>query len=63
MSLILHVNDPCPKCGKPIMHAVIDRHPTKSDIAIYKLECGQCGPVKIQALPLKPRKPSPGLAA
>jgi hypothetical protein len=63
MSLNFYLNDPCPKCGKPTMYAVIDRHPTKSDIAIHKLQCAQCGPLKTQALPLKPRKPSPGLAA
>jgi hypothetical protein len=54
MSLMFHFNDPCPKCGKPSMYAVIDRHPTKSDIAIHKLQCAQCGPLKTQALPLKP---------
>jgi hypothetical protein len=63
MSLIFRFNDPCPKCAKPIMHAVIDRHPTKSDVAVHKLECAQCGRLKTQMLSLKPRKPSPGLAA
>jgi hypothetical protein len=79
MSLIFHFNDPCPKCGKPIMHAVIDLHPTKRDFAVHRLECGQCGRLKTQLLsltppkpspekqaklsPEKPRKPSPGLGA
>jgi hypothetical protein len=45
------------------MHAVIDRHPTKRDFAVHKLECAQCGRVKTQILSLKPRKPSPVLAA
>jgi hypothetical protein len=54
MSLIFHLNDPCPKCGKPTMQAEIELHPTRSDLAVHNFQCANCGPVKSKILSLKP---------
>jgi RNase P subunit RPR2 len=63
MSLSFYLKDPCPRCRKPLISAVIERHPIRSDIAVRKVECADCGPVKTETISLKPVKRSPGLAA
>jgi hypothetical protein len=64
MSMIFYFKDPCPKCSKPIMHAVVEPHPSSRDLAIHKLNCADCGPIKTILLSLKPPvKLQPGLAA
>ena len=50
MSLDLFMNDTCPRCRKPIKLAVIEQHPTRRDLSIYKLECADCGIVKTKVL-------------
>ena len=57
MSVTFYSKDPCPKCSKPIMHAVIELHPSCRDIALHKLQCADCGPIKTTLLSLKPVKP------
>jgi uncharacterized Zn finger protein len=57
--MIFPVNAPCPKCGKLLLQAVIDPHPTDRTIALHNLQCGDCGPVKTNVISLKPGKPSP----
>ena len=47
----------CPKCGKPIRRAVIDRHPTDRDAAIHSLRCADCGYQKTTVLSLRPAAP------
>jgi hypothetical protein len=63
MSLTLFINETCPKCRKPIMHGVIEAHPSRRDIALENFVCADCGPVKTKIISLKPSKPSPVLAA
>ena len=50
MSLDLFMNDTCPKCRKPINLAGIEQHRTRSDLAIHKFECADCGTVKTKIL-------------
>ena len=58
MSLNFYFNNPCPRCGRPTMQAIIDRHPTDRDLAVKKFRCGHCGPIKAEILSLKPpRRP------
>jgi hypothetical protein len=59
MSMIFYFKDPCPKCSKPIMHAVVEPHPSSRDLAIHKLNCADCGPIKTILLSLKPPVKSP----
>ena len=54
MSLVFQLNDPCPKCGKSLTNAVIERHPTQPDVALHNFTCAACGPVKTKILSLKP---------
>jgi ssDNA-binding Zn-finger/Zn-ribbon topoisomerase 1 len=54
MSLIFHLNDPCPKCRKPTMQAVIELHPSRNDLAIHNFYCADCGPVKTKVISLTP---------
>jgi hypothetical protein len=63
MPLRFQLHDPCPKCGKTLVHAVIEAHPTDRNIAIHNLQCGDCGPVKTSVISLKPGKASPQEAA
>jgi hypothetical protein len=63
MPFTLYFNDLCPKCGRPIMQAVIESHPTDRDLAIQKFHCANCGPIKIKSISLKPAKPRPEIAA
>jgi C4-type Zn-finger protein len=59
MPLNFVVDDICPKCGKPIRHAVIDLHPTQSEAAIHSLKCAGCGYEKTRVLSLRPTAPPP----
>jgi hypothetical protein len=54
MSLGFHLNDACPKCGKPLLQAVIELHPTRSDRALHDFTCANCGPIKTKIISLKP---------
>ena len=56
MSLSFYFSDPCQQCGKPTMHAAIDRHPTDRHLAVQKFHCAHCGPIKTEMLSLKPHK-------
>jgi len=57
MPLTFYFKDPCPKCSKPIMYAVVEAHPNCRDLALHKLHCADCGPIKTILLSLKPVKP------
>jgi hypothetical protein len=59
MTLTLYFNDDCPKCRRPIMHAMIDPHPTDRDLALQKFHCAGCGPIKVKSISLKSGKPPP----
>jgi hypothetical protein len=63
MSLTFHFNDPCPKCHKPLMQAMIEKHPTRTDLAVHNFHCADCGPVKSRIFSLIPGKSAPELAA
>jgi C4-type Zn-finger protein len=63
MSLHLHYNDPCPKCGKLAMQSTIEPHPSRTDIAIQKFHCADCGHVRSKVLSLRSDKPSSEKAA
>jgi hypothetical protein len=64
MSLTFYFNDPCPKCAKPILQAVIEPHPSLRNLALQKFHCADCGPIKTNVLSLsRPVKPSSELAA
>jgi hypothetical protein len=54
MSLNLHFNERCPKCGKPTMRSVIEAHPSRTDVALQNFECTTCGPLKTNVLSLVP---------
>jgi hypothetical protein len=54
MSLRFFIDDPCPKCRKPVKFAEIDLHPNRPDLAIYKYHCIDCGPVDAMTISLKP---------
>jgi hypothetical protein len=56
MSLSFCFNNSCDQCGRPTMRALIDRHPTDRHLAVQKLHCAHCGPIKTEILSLKPRK-------
>jgi hypothetical protein len=60
MSVTFYFKDPCPKCSKPIMYAVVEPDPSCRDLALHKLHCADCGPIKTILLSLKPVKPPPG---
>jgi hypothetical protein len=62
MSLTFYSNDPCPKCNRPILHAVIDPHPTSRDLAFHKFHCADCGPIRTEILSLG-RRTQPDAAA
>jgi len=63
MSLTLFVDDTCPKCRKAILHSYIEPHPTRRDVALHKLDCTECGSVKIEIISLSPGVSPAGLAA
>ena len=54
MSLSFYFNNPCHRCGLPMVHATIDRHPAVRDLALHKFYCANCGPIKTEVLSLKP---------
>jgi phage FluMu protein Com len=58
-----YIDDICPKCRKSIMQADIERHPTRSDLAIQNFQCTDCGPVKAKIFALKPSDGSPAATA
>jgi hypothetical protein len=62
MPLNILVDESCPRCGKPITLAVIERHPTRADAAVQSFECADCGHVKTKLLSLR-RRVQPELAA
>jgi hypothetical protein len=63
MPLNFLVREPCPKCGRPLMKAVIEAHPTDRTIAIHNLYCGDCGAVRTSVISLTPNKPTKESAA
>jgi hypothetical protein len=63
MSLTLHFNERCPKCGKVKMRSVIEAHPSRSDVALQNFACADCGPVKTEVLSLTPPARSSDVAA
>jgi hypothetical protein len=36
------VNETCPRCGKPVSLAIVEPHPTRTDIALHSYECMDC---------------------
>jgi hypothetical protein len=54
MSLVFHLNDPCPRCGKSKLQAVIEAHPSRSDIALHNFNFAVCGLVKTKVISLTP---------
>jgi uncharacterized Zn finger protein len=40
------VENGCPICGKEIALAVIEPHPTHSELDLHTYRCVDCGPVK-----------------
>jgi hypothetical protein len=63
MSLVVYTNDPCPKCFNSWALGVVDRHPTRRDIALHNFYCGNCGPVKTNFIALKPGESAAEAAA
>jgi hypothetical protein len=57
------ISERCPKCGKPVGTAIVERHPTRTDVALYSYECAACGPVKTKVVSLRPGKGEPEKAA
>jgi hypothetical protein len=60
MSFTFFVDDTCPKCSKPVAVAVIERHPSRPDLAINNFQCVDCGPVEAKIYSLKPRVEAAG---
>jgi hypothetical protein len=63
MSLNLFVDDTCPRCHSRILQSYIEPHPTRRDLALHKLDCVECGPVKTEIIALKSGIAPAGLAA
>jgi hypothetical protein len=63
MTLNFYSNGTFRKCRKPVLQAIIERHPTRRDLALQKFHCGECGPIKTKILSLNPAKPPRGVAA
>jgi hypothetical protein len=42
--------------------AVVERHPTRPDMALHNYECADCGPVKTTIVSLRADKSPPKLA-
>jgi len=63
MPLTLFVDDTCPKCRKTIMQSFIESHPTRSELALHKLQCADCGPIETRVISLRLEATSPELAA
>ena len=54
MSLVFHLKDECPKCGKRLMQAEIELHPSNRGLALHNFTCANCGPIKTKIISLKP---------
>ncbi len=63
MSLTMFYRETCPKCHRPMMQAVIEPHPTRSELALQNFECTDCGGVRTKVYSLKPGEPPPELSA
>jgi len=63
MPLTFYFNDPCPRCAKPMMQAVIERHPSRNDLALHNFTCLNCGPLKTKIISLNPGESAPELTA
>jgi hypothetical protein len=61
MSFTVYAENVCPKCRKATMHSVIERHPSRGDIALHNFACVDCGPVKTEVISLKPGVAAPEL--
>jgi hypothetical protein len=59
MSVELFMNDPCPKCHRPLRQTTVTPHPTSRDLAIHNFECADCGLVKSRILLVKPGESIP----
>jgi ssDNA-binding Zn-finger/Zn-ribbon topoisomerase 1 len=59
MSFDLFMNDTCPKCRKPLKPAAVEQHPSRSDLAVHKFECANCGAVQTKTLFRKQGRPQP----
>jgi hypothetical protein len=53
MSLRFFIDDQCPICRKQVKFGEIELHPRRSDLAIYKYHCMDCGPVDAKTISLK----------
>jgi hypothetical protein len=56
------VSETCPRCGKPVSLAIVEPHPTRTDIALHSYECVDCGPVRTRAVSLRADRSPPELA-
>jgi rRNA maturation protein Nop10 len=56
------VRETCPRCGKLVSLAIVELHPTRTDLALHSFECSECGPVRTRAVPLRGEKSPPELA-
>lgn len=63
MSLTLFVGETCLQCRKPTMQAVVEPHPSRSDVALQNYDCAACGFAKTKLLSLRPRGATPQPAA
>jgi hypothetical protein len=63
MAFTLLVDDTCPKCHRPTMRAVVELHPSNSNLALQNFECTECGPVRTRIISLKPGAGAPELSA
>jgi hypothetical protein len=54
VSLRFFIDDQCPICRKPVKFAEFELHPNRTDLAIYKYHCLDCGPVNAKTFSLKP---------
>jgi hypothetical protein len=57
------VSEICPRRGKPVSLAIVEPHPTRTDIALHSYECMDCGPARTRAVSLRADKSPPALAA
>jgi ribosomal protein S27AE len=46
----------CPRCRKPLSDAIIEPHPTRTDVALHNYECVDCGPVMTTVVSLLAEK-------
>jgi hypothetical protein len=55
------VSEICPRCRKPVTLAIVEPHPTRTDVALHSLECADCGPVGTRAVSLRADRSPPEL--